>query len=62
MYTLTPPVQACNFIGQDLVVFVYEAKCKGIEWLLHQSRGKGCRIATYAPCMLTQVLPLLVEQ
>ena len=31
-------------------------ECKGTQWLV------GCRITAYAPCMLTQVLPLVVEQ
>ena len=39
--------------------------CKGIKCLLQQYEGTkwtvGCRIATYVPCMLTQVLPLVVN-
>ena len=35
---------------------------KGVELLLHQSRGTGCKITAYAPCVLTQVLPLVPEQ
>ena len=37
-------------------------QCKGTELLLLQSRGTGCKTAAYAPCMLTQVLPLVAEQ
>ena len=37
-------------------------QCESVEWLLHQSRGTGCRISAYAPCMLTQVLPPVAEQ
>ena len=35
---------------------------KGTEWLLQESRGTWCSIPTYAPCMLTKGLHLLVEQ
>ena len=41
--------------------------CKGTVCLLHQCEGTVWvvgvgGIAAYAPCMLTKVLPLLVEQ
>ena len=48
-----------NKISGDMDLFASYSHVevrKGKEWVV------GCRITVYAPCMLTQVFPLVVEQ
>ena len=45
------------------VSHVHCYNCKGVNLVVVcLTQGTGCRITAYALCMLTQVLPLLVEQ